>query len=99
MTTHIAILAVKHNIPCNNEDCEHHWHYENLNSGNGFQRIRSCSQTNLWNPYIMIDKHRPSKLGIEKIQGLEYSVILCWFHIMQALGNNLKEWQIPQQFR
>ena len=47
----------------------------------------------------MIDKHRPSKLGIEKIEGLEHSVILCWFHIMQALKNNLKEWQILQQFR
>ncbi|PKC09705.1 hypothetical protein RhiirA5_499030 [Rhizophagus irregularis] len=26
------------------------------------------SQNNLWNPYFMIDKHRPSKIEIEAIQ-------------------------------
>ena len=43
-----------------------------------------------------IDKHRPSKLGLE---GLTYGTILCWFHIMQTLSNHLNEWKIPQQFR
>jgi len=47
VTIHIAVLAVKRNIPCNNEDCEHHWYYENLNDENDFQRIRLCSQNNL----------------------------------------------------
>jgi hypothetical protein len=44
----------------------------------------------------MIDKHRPSKLGVE---GLVRGTILCWFHIMQTFGNNLKEWNIPQSLR
>ncbi|RHZ82136.1 hypothetical protein Glove_114g72 [Diversispora epigaea] len=46
----------------------------------------------------MIDKHRPSKLGVK---GLAHArgTILCWFHIMQTFDNNLKEWNIPQLFR
>ncbi|CAB4408490.1 unnamed protein product [Rhizophagus irregularis] len=96
MTIRMAVSAVKQNIPCNNNNCEHNWYYEDLHDAKGFKRICPCSQNNLWNPYMMIDKHRPSKLGIE---GLTCGAILCWFHIMQTLGNHLKEWQIPQQFR
>ena len=92
MTIRIAILAVKQNIPCNDKNCEHQWYYQDLSNGNGFQRITLCSKNNTWNPYMMIDKHRPSKLGIE---GLTCGVILCWFHIMQTLSNHLKEWKIP----
>ncbi|RHZ84689.1 hypothetical protein Glove_78g185 [Diversispora epigaea] len=43
----------------------------------------------------MIDKHRPSKLEVEK---LVRGTILYWFHIMQTFDNNLKEWNIPQSF-
>lgn len=96
MTIRMAILAVKQNIPCNDNNCEHNWYYEDLHDAKGFKRVRPCSQNHLWNPYMMIDKHRPSKLGIE---GLTCGVILCWFHIMQTLSNHLKEWQIPQKFR
>ncbi|RHZ45370.1 hypothetical protein Glove_680g85 [Diversispora epigaea] len=91
----LAVNAVKQNIPCNNSDCNHPWHYENLSNNKGFKRIRDCNNQ-IWNPYIMIDKHRPSKLGVE---GLVRGTILCWFHIMQTFGNNLKEWNIPQSFR
>ncbi|GES80339.1 hypothetical protein GLOIN_2v1542684 [Rhizophagus clarus] len=96
VTIHTAISAIKQNILCNDNNCEHHWYYEDLSDENGFRRIHPCSQNNLWNPYIIIDKHRPSKLGVD---GLTRCVILCWFHIIQTLGNNFKEWQIPQQFR
>ncbi|GBC07762.1 hypothetical protein RclHR1_07680016 [Rhizophagus clarus] len=95
VTIHTAISAIKQNILCNDNNCEHHWYYEDLSDENGFRRIHPCSQNNLWNPYIIIDKHRPSKLGVD---GLTRCVILCWFHIIQTLGNNFKEWQIPQQF-
>ncbi|RHZ69217.1 hypothetical protein Glove_286g4 [Diversispora epigaea] len=61
----------------------------------GFKRIRDCNNQ-IWNSYVMIDKHRPSKLGVK---GLVRGTILCWFHIMQTFGNNLKEWNIPQPFR
>jgi len=89
----MAVLAIK---PCNDDNCEHHWYYEDLPNEKGFRRIRPCSQNNVWNPYIMIDKHRPSKLGLE---GLTCGTILCWFHMMQTLSNHLSEWKIPQQFR
>ncbi|CAG8736943.1 12029_t:CDS:2, partial [Rhizophagus irregularis] len=65
MTIRMAILAVKQNIPCNDNNCEHNWYYEDLHDAKGFKRVRPCSQNHLWNPYMMIDKHRPSKLGIE----------------------------------
>ena len=74
MTIRTAISAVKRNILCNDNNCEHHWYYKDLSDGNGFQRIRPCSQNNLWNLYMMINKHRPSKLGIE---GLTHGAILC----------------------
>ncbi|PKB97860.1 hypothetical protein RhiirA5_432384 [Rhizophagus irregularis] len=68
MTIRMAILAVKQNIPCNDNNCEHNWYYEDLHDAKGFKRVRPCSQNHLWNPYMMIDKHRPSKLGIEEWQ-------------------------------
>ncbi|GES74725.1 hypothetical protein GLOIN_2v1796283 [Rhizophagus clarus] len=61
----MAILAVKQNIPCNDNNCEHNWYYEDLHNAKGFKRVRQCPQNHLWNPYMMVDKHRPSKLGIE----------------------------------
>ncbi|CAB4495143.1 unnamed protein product [Rhizophagus irregularis] len=94
-TIKLAIDAIKKNIPCDNEFCEHKWYYENLLSGNGFQRVREC-QNNNWKPYILIDKHRPSKLAI---QNASHKPILCWFHIMKTFSENLNKWQIPAKFR
>ncbi|CAB4374734.1 unnamed protein product [Rhizophagus irregularis] len=75
--------------------CEHKWYYENLLSGNGFQRVREC-QNNNWKPYILINKHKPSKLAI---QNASHKPILCWFHIMKTFSENLNKWQIPAKFR
>ncbi|UZO01004.1 uncharacterized protein OCT59_012113 [Rhizophagus irregularis] len=94
-TIKLAIDAIKKNIPYDNEFCEHKWYYENLLSGNGFQRVREC-QNNNWKPYILIDKHRPSKLAI---QNASHKPILCWFHIMKTFSENLNKWQIPAKFR
>lgn len=44
----------------------------------------------------MIDKHRPTKLGVN---GLLNGTILCWFHIMQYFGENLKNWNIDKSLR
>jgi len=44
----------------------------------------------------MIDKHRPTKLGVN---GLLRGTILCWFHIMQCFGENLKNWNINKLLR
>jgi len=95
LTIKIAIDAVKKNIPCDNEFCEHKWYYENLLSGNGFQRVRECLNRN-WTPFIMIDKHRPSKLAILNIR---HKPILCWFHIMKIFSENLNNWNIPAKLR
>lgn len=57
LTIKLAIIeAIKKNIPCNNTLCQHKWYYEDLISGNGFQRVREC-QNDQWKPYAMIDKH------------------------------------------
>ncbi|RHZ82056.1 hypothetical protein Glove_114g217 [Diversispora epigaea] len=76
----LRVSVVKQNIPYNNLNCNHSWHYENFPNNKGFKRIRNCNNQ-IWNLYVMIDKHRPSKLGVE---GLVCRTILCWFHIMQT---------------
>lgn len=92
----MALDAIKKNIPCDDEFCEHKWHYEDLILGNGFRRIRECQNNSNWKPYIMIDKHRPSKLAI---QNISHKPILCWFHIMKTFSENLNSWKIPAKFR
>ncbi|CAG8826410.1 305_t:CDS:2, partial [Gigaspora rosea] len=57
----LAINAVKQN---NDPTCEHSWYYEDLPNNKGFRRIRNCINQ-VWNPYAMIDKHYPTKLGVE----------------------------------
>jgi hypothetical protein len=96
ITIKLALDAIVKNIPCDNILCQHKWYYEDLSSGNGFQRVRECQIRN-WEPYVMIDKHRPSKLAIQNtsLRG----PILCWFHVMKTYGENLNNWQIPVQFR
>lgn len=83
-------------MPCNRNDCDHAWYYEDLPDNTGFRRITPCSSINSWNPTAMIDKYRPTKLGVE---GLLSGTILCWFHIMQNFGENLKDWSINQSLR
>ncbi|CAG8654741.1 4378_t:CDS:2, partial [Funneliformis caledonium] len=39
-------------------------YYEDLVSENGFRQVPEC-QNDDWMPYVMIDKHRPSKLAIQ----------------------------------
>ncbi|GBC49286.2 hypothetical protein GLOIN_2v1872702 [Rhizophagus irregularis DAOM 181602=DAOM 197198] len=63
---------------------------------NHVTEITPCSNINPWNPVAMIDKHRPTKLGVD---GLLSGTILCWFHIMQTFGENLKNWNINQSLR
>ncbi|PKK66245.1 hypothetical protein RhiirC2_853023 [Rhizophagus irregularis] len=63
---------------------------------NHVTEITPCSNINPWNPVAMIDKHRPTKLGVD---GLLSGTILCWFHIMQSFGENLKNWNINQSLR
>jgi hypothetical protein len=89
-------LAIKDNIPCNRLDCDHLWYYEDLPNDLGFRRVTICSDMHLWNPIAMIDKHKPTKLGVN---GLLRGTILCWFHIMQCIGENLKNWNIEQSLR
>ncbi|CAG8752978.1 18050_t:CDS:2, partial [Gigaspora rosea] len=81
-----AINAVKQNIPCNDPTCEHSWYYKDLPNNKGFRRICNCINQ-VWNPYTMIDKHYPTKLGVE---GLVRGTILCWFHIMQTFEKAFK---------
>ncbi|CAG8580117.1 20698_t:CDS:10, partial [Racocetra persica] len=90
----LAVEAVQRNIPCNDSNCLHQYNYIDILNGKGFMRIRNCAQ--VWRPYAMIDKHRPTKRGLQPIlRGL----ILCWFHIMQTLGEHLKNLRIDERFR
>ena len=44
----------------------------------------------------MIDKHDPSRIAAERsFRG----VLLCWFHIMKALGEKLQKLDIPWDIR
>ena len=91
----LSISAIKKNIPCNQDGCEHKWSYMDLSNGKGFERIRECNSFT-WNPLVMIDKHRPSKIAITNV--LRGS-ILCWFHIMQTIGENFNQLNIPWSLR
>ena len=95
-TIRLAIQAVKQNIPCSREECNHEWYYQDLPSGRGFERISSCANVQLWNPLAIIDKYHPSKIAI---QNLLRGSILCWFHIMKTIGENFSQWNIPWSIR
>ncbi|CAB4473705.1 unnamed protein product [Rhizophagus irregularis] len=44
----------------------------------------------------MTDKHRLSKIAVTNILR---GTILCWFHIMQTIGENFNQWNIPWLLR
>ncbi|GBB84535.1 hypothetical protein RclHR1_01110020 [Rhizophagus clarus] len=67
-------FAVKNNIPCAQSNCDHLWYYEDLPNNSGFRRVTVCSSAHLWNPVAMIDKHRPTELGVD---GLLRGTIIC----------------------
>lgn len=95
MDNKVIYKCNKKNIPCNQNGCEHKWSYIDLPNGKGFERIRECSSS-VWNPLVMIDKHRPSKIAITNtLRG----AILCWFHIMQTIGENFNQLNIPWSLR
>lgn len=56
-TIRLAISALKNNVPCNRNNCDHAWYYEDLPDNTGFRRITPCSSINPWSPTAMIDKH------------------------------------------
>ncbi|UZO22615.1 uncharacterized protein OCT59_014975 [Rhizophagus irregularis] len=91
-----AIQTIKQNIPCDHKGCNHEWYYQDLPSENGFERISKYANTQLWNPFVMINKHRPSKIAI---QNLLRGSILCWFHIMKTIGKNFTHWNISWSIR
>jgi hypothetical protein len=92
---HYAITAIRENIPCSREDCEHPWYYEYLPNERGFKRIRKCSEK-LWNPIAMIDQN----LSIKKaLDGLVAGTCLSWTFLMQKLAEKLKAWDIPRALR
>ncbi|RIB29555.1 hypothetical protein C2G38_2155016 [Gigaspora rosea] len=64
-TIRLTVEAVQRNIPCNNNNCNHEYYYRKLANNKGFMRIRECAQ--LWQPFAMIDKHRPTKRGLQPI--------------------------------
>lgn len=35
LTIGLAITSVQHNLPCDRQDCDHRYHYEDLASGKG----------------------------------------------------------------
>jgi hypothetical protein len=97
LSIQLAVLAVKNNIPCNDNNCSHEWFYEDLPNEKGFQRVLKCNKNSqIWKPFAMIDKSRPTKSAVKDIlQG----TFLCWFHVMQTLGENFNQWAIPWQIR
>ncbi|CAG8820073.1 21718_t:CDS:2, partial [Cetraspora pellucida] len=92
-TIRLAIEAVQRNVPCNNFDCLHEYHYEDLSNGKGFMRVRNCAP--IWQLFAMIDKHRPTKRGLQPIL---HGLILCWFYIMQTFSVHLKDLRIDNRY-
>ena len=89
----LAILAIKNNIPCNDNNCSHEWFYEDLSNENGFRRVLKCNKNlQTRQPFAMNDKHRPTKSAVKDILR---ETFLCWFHSMQTLGENLNQLAIP----
>ncbi|RIB24776.1 hypothetical protein C2G38_2241811 [Gigaspora rosea] len=93
-TIRLTVEAIQRNILCNNADCLHEYYYKEISNGLGFMRIRNCAP--VWRPFAIIDKHRPTKRGLQHILR---GVILCWFHIMQTLSEHLKNLRIDNHYR
>ena len=93
-TIRIAVEALQQNIPCYDISCNHEYEYIELENGKGFRRVRKCAPS--WQPFAMMDKHRPTKRALQPILR---GVLLCWFHIMQTLGDHLQELRIDDQYR
>jgi hypothetical protein len=97
LSIQLAVLAIKNNIPCDDNNCSHKWFYEDLPNKKGFQRVLKCNKSlQTWKPFAMIDKSRPTKSAIKDILR---GTFLCWFHVMQTFGENLNQWAIPWQIR
>ncbi|CAG8623564.1 10622_t:CDS:2 [Funneliformis mosseae] len=91
-----AITAIRKNLPCNLEDCEHSWYYEDLPNERGFKRIRKCSQEQPWNPIAMIDQHLPTK---KVLDGVVARTCLSWTFLMQKLAEKFKAWDVSRALR
>ncbi len=91
-----AVTAIRENIPCSREGCDHPWYYEDLPNERGFKRMRKCSEGYLWNPIAMIDQHLPIK---EALDGIVLGTCLSWTFLMQKLAEKLKAWDVPRTLR
>ena len=87
LSIQLTVLAIKNNIPCDDNNCSYEWFYEDLPNKKKFQRVLKCNKSlQIWKPFAMINKNRPIKFAIKDIL---YGTFLCWFHIMQTFDKNL----------
>eukprot|EP00058_Branchiostoma_floridae_P016417 XP_002601905.1 hypothetical protein BRAFLDRAFT_86389 [Branchiostoma floridae] len=80
--------AVRRNVPCTDPDCSHPYLYEDTSGNGSFARRTPCSGETPWGPACVIDKHGASRLALE---GMDMPVLLCWFHIVKALGEAMEK--------
>jgi hypothetical protein len=87
----LGIRSILDNVPCDRADCAHTYSYTELQNEGGWRRTTDCANLNPYRPLVMIDKFEASANACQEL-GLTY--ILCWFHIVKAVMERLKQMDV-----
>ncbi|VDI48315.1 TatD DNase family protein [Mytilus galloprovincialis] len=81
-----ALRAIKENVPCPDDECDHPFRYFELPNNQGYRRVTQCSRVQEYKPLVMIDKFEASANACQR---LELTYVLCWFHLVKAVMEKL----------
>lgn len=81
-----ALRAIKENVPCPDDECDHPFRYFELTNNQGYRRVTQCSRVQEYKPLVMIDKFEASANACQR---LELTYVLCWFHLVKAVMEKL----------
>ncbi|XP_074661727.1 uncharacterized protein LOC141914437 isoform X2 [Tubulanus polymorphus] len=83
-----TIQLVLANTPCKDEKCNHPSEFYIFNDGNGFFRIKPCSSTSRFCPFVQHDKDASLKQGASDNN---LKSVLCNFHVLQCIRRFMNE--------
>lgn len=81
-----ALRAIKENVPCPDDECDHPFIYFELPNNQGYRRVTQCSRVQEYKPLVMIDKFEASANACQR---LELTYVLCWFPLVKAVMEKL----------
>lgn len=81
-----ALRAIKENVPCPDDECDHPFRYFELPNNQGYRRVTQWSRVQEYKPLVMIGKFEASANACQR---LELTYVLCWFHLVKAVMEKL----------